>query len=161
MCLDLSEQTFIFCCWMHPRTPLPPFFLSLVNFYHSDTDMYRKVVNGGNRTHLKNVQRVQNNESNLSFVVVIVQFWFLASSVPPPRSVVSRSTLVCFMLWELLWWWRVCSVPVTTSVPTTPTFSLVSVSLIQTSCVCLYSGRILAVSIRQLSVVLLNSLSEG
>lgn len=29
------------------------------------------------------------------------------------------------MPWELLWWWRVCSVPATTSVPTTPTSSLV------------------------------------
>lgn len=50
------------------------------------------------------------------------------SSLSPPlssRSVAFQSTLVCFMPWELLWWWRACSVPVTMSAPTTPTFSSV------------------------------------
>lgn len=55
-----------------------------------------------------------------------LNYWLsLLSLSRPPRNVVSQSTLVCFMPWELLWWWRACSAPATTSVPTTPISSLV------------------------------------
>lgn len=58
--------------------------------------------------------------SDSSVALLKVLFLF-----PHCRSVVSQSILVCITPWGRLWWWRVCSVPATMSVPTTPTSSLV------------------------------------